>query len=295
MLNHCLVGWIGGCCIIAFVILLNSVYHLCFKDSSEWINGTYRNLTIIIMISLMLSSVIDFIHLCMKTPNKITIDETIISVSADFSYMFGSVLFYVLILLRIHVPFGLNRYVVGFLSMIICIHSVIFIITLLAEFIIQTGHFEFWEILNFALMINDAILNVSIFSIFIYKMKQTISDLTPSSNTAEQNINLISNVITKHSVLFGTSIIINQTYFSSNLYFDLQDDWGTIRNLCIIYSIRALENVMNILILWLILRINYEKYICVCKYCHICVAKCCFKRNDLQYVVNNPYHQLHDL
>ena len=47
---------------------------------------------------------------------------------------------------------------------------------------------------------------------------------------------------------------------------------------------------MVVLILWLLLRVNYDKYICLCKGCHICIAKCCFKEVDIDKIVDNPYY-----
>ena len=51
---------------------------------------------------------------------------------------------------------------------------------------------------------------------------------------------------------------------------------------------------MNVLVLWLILRRNYNKYIYLCKFCHICIAKLCFKGVDSKKIADNPYDTLSD-
>ena len=60
----------------------------------------------------------------------------------------------------------------------------------------------------------------------------------------------------------------------------------------VVASAFTLEVTINVLVLWLILRVNYDKYIGACKYCHIGMAKCCIKNVDSIRVVENPYRQL---
>ena len=59
-----------------------------------------------------------------------------------------------------------------------------------------------------------------------------------------------------------------------------------------VYSERALENIVNVIVLWLILRVNYNKYICLCGCCHKCIGKCCFKNMDTINMVDNPYEDM---
>ena len=60
------------------------------------------------------------------------------------------------------------------------------------------------------------------------------------------------------------------------------------------YCIRTLENITNVLVLWLILRINYNKYICLCRWCHQCIGSCCFKNLYSVIMIDNPYFELQD-
>ena len=129
--------------------------------------------------------------------------------------------------------------------------------------------------------------------VFASKMRHMIIDVGPSLSTqVERNVNLISHTLIKHSLLFGIAMIMNQCFFIADLYLGIADAYEDIWFLYIVYSMRSLENVTNILVLWLVLRVNYEKYICLCKPCHKCIGKCCFKNVDTRIMVENPYFEL---
>ena len=274
------------------------------KDSSEWIDKTYRNLTTAAMIAFTLTTIADGVHLTIKLlyfPNRVydpfkeRIPESII----DACYLFGSTTFYILILNKISVPFQLNK----------CIHSVLILfITLFGVtsvvyciYILLTPANETLKYGVFILPVlygSDLILNTHILGIFICKMRQTITDIDPRlSGECERNVNLISNTMTKHCVLFGTAIITNQAFYLSFIS-HLTDELTVTIQYSVPYSLRALENMINIIVLWLVLKISYDKYICFCKCCHLCVARCCMKdttKFDSTTTVNNPYYQLIDL
>ena len=58
-------------------------------------------------------------------------------------------------------------------------------------------------------MTNDFMLNMTIFI-----MKQMVKDVdVTSSESAERNVNLISNIVVKHFLLFGIAMIIKQACF----------------------------------------------------------------------------------
>eukprot|EP00483_Globobulimina_turgida_P011456 UN11478 len=123
-------------------------------------------------------------------------------------------------------------------------------------------------------------------------MRGTISNIDPLvSLEAATSVNLITNVITKHSVLFGFAILVNQGFFISQMITNFLKINDSLINQCMNYMLRGLENVTNVLVLWLVLRINYDEYICFCKYCHFCVTRCCFKQIDTDTAIN-PYRRL---
>ena len=118
-------------------------------------------------------------------------------------------------------------------------------------------------------------------------MKLIIIDIDIQSNIYQN----ISNVLTKHVVLFGISIITNQSFFIYNFCASFERYYTHIATALVgLYGMRELEVTMNVIVLWLVLNINYDKYIRFCKCCHLCVSKCCIKNN--QNPLQNPYLQL---
>ena len=139
----------------------------------------------------------------------------------------------------------------------------------------------------------DFVLNVMILSIFIKKMRRIISDVDSTlSQATEQNVNLISNTVTKHSLLFGIAMIMNQAFYAVSFYGVIANAWRHTGFKDFVYSTRSLENIMNVTVLWLVLRANYNKYICLCGCCHKCIGKCCFKNMDSKAICDNPYIKL---
>ena len=112
------------------------------------------------------------------------------------------------------------------------------------------------------------------------------------SEQAERNVNIITNVMIKNSILFGMAIIFNQCFYGSLLYMYLSDQYSSVTfRYSLPYSLRAIETISNIYILWLNLRINYRHYIHICKWCHLCASKC-FQHQDIQTSLENPYIEL---
>ena len=124
-----------------------------------------------------------------------------------------------------------------------------------------------------------------------------IVNINPISTPEEVNANVLSNTVVRHSLLFGITMIINQSFFSMWIYINtdnLLDTMYFLQVQYLLWSLRALENLVNVLVLWLILRINYHRYICLCKYCHAFIGKCCFNSVDRDTMINNPYLELDD-
>ena len=258
------------------------------------------------MVLYTLSTIGDLAHIIIKYKNfpqrpHMDLEENISDAIVDALYFVGNIAFYILILLRIALPFQLNKfvsYLLGFIIFIFSITSVRYIVFL---FKYKFGDLQ-WTWITITLSITDLILSVFILLIFICKMKKTIINIDPSlSKEAEQNVNLMANVITKHSVLFGIAIIINQGFYLSIFLYNtkltsyhenITTQFVVLVGYCIPFGVRAIESIANVLILWLLLRINYDRYIGLCKCCHLCVGKCCFKNIDHKSRVNNPYREL---
>ena len=124
-------------------------------------------------------------------------------------------------------------------------------------------------------------------------MGKTVIAIDPSlSKEAEQNVNLMRNVMVKHALLFGIAIFINQLFYCSDVVTYFYE--SVLMWYCIPFMARAIETLVNVLVLWLILRVNYETYIGLCRCCHIGCGKCCFRNVDSMTVSSNPHKQLAD-
>ena len=292
-----LVGWMLISLLIVISISFCSLYQLFVKDSSNWINPSYRNLTMIIMICFTMANVLQITwtmenYIFKQFPQSVM---NIILVIKDIFYHTGNITFYTLLLLRITVPFELNKcikYLFAFIIFLSALTSIGYIAMMVTH--LNSGY-SMWRILLAILSTDDLILNLFILIIFVRKSKRTIIDIDPStSDTAHKNVNIMMNVVAKHSILFGISIFINQgfivtvfisTFFENGGIFSFMGDYITTSTI-------TLDCTVNVLVLSLVLRANYDKYICLCKYCHLCIAQCCFKNVDRKTVVDNPYHDL---
>eukprot|EP01084_Bolivina_argentea_P274519 467942_1 len=292
------ISWIAVCFIITLAITLKTMHQLCFKDSSEWINPTYRNLTIIVMVSFTCSSMTDLIHMILRwfiftAPKTYTLELMIVCFAAGL-YFVGDLIFYILILLRIYVPFQVNKCIIYCLLFIIVTSFIFSIFYCICIFYWATIPLWYWEAIRIALSVDDMILNLVILILFVHKMRKTVNniDLSVITKDIERTVHVLSNVVAKHSLLFGIAVIINQGFFLLGVYVTVDRSifFDAILQMRLLYSIRGLENVINTFVLWLILQANYNKYICLCKWCHIGISKCCFKNIDT--VLQNPYQKL---
>ena len=213
-----------------------------------------------------------------------------------FVYFLGNILFYVLLLKRISKPFDLKpRWLLPLSCLIVLfamVSMVYFFEDIIWVYLYSTGSLTMerdeldTKIISISSGIMsgiDLLLNTSILTIFIKKMRQTVnafdegmSSRLERSLKVERNINALSNVTTRHALLFSIALFTNQCFFIHQFigyYYASVDD-----NAYTGYSLRTVECFGNILVIWLLLRINYTAYICLCKRCHICVAKCCYKK-----------------
>eukprot|EP01084_Bolivina_argentea_P180782 312325_1 len=267
--------------IIGVVISSLSINELCIKDSSEWINKLYRNLTIIAMVAYTLTSIGDFVQLLVFDSTLIAVQlkyiRGVLLVAKDVIYFFGNTVFYILILFRVSQPLQLNKYIYYTILLLICIAaiaSICYCITVFMFYLLPDIFASYLSIndvlpVEWTISVTDFVLNVVLLTIFGWKLRNLVNNVTIDSDTAVNNVYLITNVMIKHSILFGIATIMNQSFILSDVLVGANSDYNDI-TMSIGYSLRAVENITNVLVLWLVLRINYGKYICVCKYCHLC-------------------------
>ena len=295
-----MIAWVFIVCIADTILSIYSTYQLCKADSVKWINKTYRNLMIVVMALFTLSSIGDLLHMLLISSifpmtNTVT-TEKYIAIIVDSLYLTGDITFYILILMRIYMPFEINKCTLFYFICVIITFVFAVTVYLWTEFYFLNASGLYYQIEDIVLMCIDLILNLTILTIFVKKMRSMISNVDASlSNAAQRNVNLMSNIVVKHSVLFGMAMIINQAYFSIALYGDISDLWRLIWFRDLAFSVRALENIVNIIALLLVLKINYEQYICLCGSCHRCVGKCCFRHIDSKTISDCPYLELKEV
>ena len=273
-----------------------------YCKESKWINATYKHLTTITIMLCLFSIIGDGLHLFIKFmyfPNRSLEDtkENILESVVDGFWFFGCITFYILILLKISVPFQLNNCIYRMLIVLIIIFGITAINYCTFNILIPTNkHFQYFVFIFPVLSLSDLVLNITILIIFRSKMKETIVDIDPRlSIKSEHSVNFVENTITKHCVLFGIAIITNQAYYAGFLGFVL-GDWNNVAvSYSAPYSLRTMECMIKILILWLSLRISYDKYIKLCKCCHLGAVRCCTRNEKSSSSLDNPYHQLQNL
>lgn len=296
-------GFVAVCLVFTIGITIHAMWELFCNDSSAWINKAQSHYTVWIMLSFTICMAIQYTIIVARDSTNTNIFkkqkptyEYLVSVRNIF-YWIGNILFYVLLLLKVTIPFDLNQCLVYSLSFIIFISGIASATYCILGFVMFNKNLRIWQILSITLLFNGIVLSLFVWSIFITKSKQTIFGIDPAASTlARKNVNIMMNVVAKHSLLFGIAMAFNPGYLVTVFlsateiimkggYYSEFAVYGTA-------IAQTLEGFINVLVLWLILRKNYKKYIRCCKCCHICVAKCCFKNVDSKQIVADPYKDL---
>ena len=286
-------------CIIPLLVLdtgitIHALYQLLRNDVSRWMNKTYRNLTIIVIIPFTVCIYLNAAMVITIYLSDFHLTGYVLLVTKNVFYQFGKAAFYILLLLQITIPFSLNKCIIYSLSIIIFTSIVSAIVYIIGISLLYLVYFNLYQDLKFyligMLLGIDFVLNVGILIIFITKIKGIVHNIDPSSSLiAQRNVNLMSNTVAKYGLLYGITIFTNQLYALSFLYNELYLNGGFDNHFVDVAQV--IEVSVNIVVLWLILRRNYDKYICLCKCCHFFMARCCFKNIDMRQMADNPYFE----
>ena len=291
------ITWIGLIMFISIIIFIVCLYRLCIEDSSSWLDKSYRNLTMASITLFCCCIIFDFIHILvryLKYPTRFEIEggEEAIAAIADIFYFLSSIVFYSLLFTRISAVFGLNkmtRSLLIFLIFLLALLSIIFIIAIITV-LNNRSKFVYLALIDAAISITDFVLNVTLFVIFYRKLRYSIIGEVLTKDY-QIKVNLITNILTKHCVLFGIAIIANQFFFIYIIIHWLHvNEHTVISDRIIPFVIRSSESFINITVLCLVLQIYYKQYISLCKYCHLCVGRCCMKNEET--MIDNPYYKL---
>ena len=151
---------------------------------------------------------------------------------------------------------------------------------------------DYFAISSYIMSISDFILNLSLFILFVYKIKNKdsmegmeISDDVSFIGAANHDLNddkkAIWNVMIKHCVIFGIIMFSNQLFYIIAIIDEKA--FGFIAEeslrLIVIYTVRSIGNVITIGHLWLVLKINNSKYVYFCKCWHSCILRYCMKED----------------
>ena len=262
------------------------------------------------MIALTLCTIGDIAHMIIRYKYYLTsqtwhTSEQYLATPKSIAYYFGNVTFFILLLLRIKTSFQLSKCTMYYLSLLLTISALLAIAYCFCLFYPSIASFEMWYfyaiICQYLLAIIDFMLNLSLFTLFIYKIKNKDSMegmevvvLNKQSIDYDYNSDkkAIWNLMIKHCVLFGIAIISNQTWYINSIIGYTNPKGSPLEyKIAESYTARSVENVINIVIFWLVLKVNNDKYVCLCKCWHSCILKYCMKEDPIiireGFVMNN--------
>ena len=289
----------GSLCLLLTIFLTShSMYILCYQGSSRWIHITQKYQTLFIMVSYTLCTCTQFLLILSRYFfNSNWLENNWVHVLffyiKDISYWIGRYFFYVLLVNRVLTPFDLGKVIFYSLRFIIFISAIAIAcyLFLLAFF---NQYSDLWRTFCIILVCNGVVLSVFVWIIYIKETKQTLFGIDPTTSLlAETNVIIMVNIVAKHGLLFGIAIIFNPGYLiiSALSSYDQDGYYSDLYALGGAFT-QSLEGIINVLVLWLLLRKNYDIYIRLCRCCHISCAKCCFKNVDSRKIVENPYKKL---
>ena len=284
-------------CLSADVSLLGvTIYQLYIQNNYITMNNSFKILTLIIMISFTLCTLGDIIHLMIRyhfnlTSHRWNPSDAYLAGIKDILYYIGNVVFFILLFRRIKTSFQLSKCIMCCLTILLAIFIIFCFIYcyIILSFVGQSGSKveQYWANASYPVSFTDFLLDACLFILFIYKIRNRHSiegieiadDIIMSRQSIDQynNKKSIWNVMIKHCVLFGVALFLNQSWYIINVLdnSDITLSWALVRG----YSVRAVENVVNIFILWLVLKVNNHRYIWLCKCWHKCILRFCMKED----------------
>eukprot|EP01084_Bolivina_argentea_P250665 420092_1 len=301
-------------CLFVDVITISiTFYQLCIKK--HYIaNRTYiQNLILFAMLFYTLCAIGDIINMLvfdkkLSTSHEWTPPQAYLAGFNDIMYYLGNLSFFLFLLTSIRRSFQISKQVMYYLYLLlivslVCSAILFYVIVSSAGGTLNQMDDKLHKITP-SLATIDFILNFSLFILFIYKIKNKDSiegvemeaDVSsqPSSVDDIYEKKAIWNLMIKHGILFGIALFANQIFYVMIIMVTWHVSLGIITfGAMASYTGRAVENTINIVILWLVLKFNNNKYICVCKCCHLCILRYCMKEdpNIIRegFIINENY------
>eukprot|EP01084_Bolivina_argentea_P271708 462406_1 len=207
---------------------------------------------------------------------------------SDLFYYLAATFFYLVAIIRLQISFLGSKYAIH-KSILFILYSLITITFFgsiyysIIVFLTPKGNTTFWDYYDKIPMIViggiDFVLNTSLLILFIIKLNQLLAttllhcDARKLNHPQSKIYTLTSNlliVMTRHSILFSFSIVVNQMWYIIVLIqmsYQIELHFTT-------FCFRALENLSNCIVLLLSFNRNLSSYMYICGCCHKSIQKC---------------------
>ena len=225
------------CCFINTLLCIITIYQLYIRNTYILINDDFKKLTIVTMIAYDLCIISNLVPIIIRynrylTKPKLQFDEGYLAVVKTIVYCIGNISFFIVLFFRIKISFQVSRcimYYVSILLIISVIWSMIFcgvVVYSLHTSLKTSIMYRYLVITSYGSAVSEFLLNISLFILFIYKLKNrdsvegveaadNLSDMYGSSyyGAIDNNQKAIWNVMIKHCVLFGIALLSNQAWY----------------------------------------------------------------------------------
>ena len=281
------------CLFIILIFLIQLLYQFYCKKHAKQMLNFYIFTHIIFFIGTIAATTGDLLHALISYLNSYTLlsySNNPYMILADIGYFIATIVLYILLFGRLYFTFDQTSY-----KLSKCI--VIFYIIVIIESSVMFGlYFYVWYdsgliviLLLMVMTVNDLILNITLTVLFINKIKTLVVTEFEVSMDADTQIERDSeitfnkrqykmiNLITKYGILSILIIVLKQEF---NLWylFQLVVLDTSNENVAVGCSLRGVENVINVVILYIGLHFNGNLYERLCGKCHRCCLKCCTRR-----------------
>ncbi len=293
------------CCTITMIFVSITIYQLYCKSVAVFISNHSKLLTVITMITYTLCSLGDMAHMILRFINHLTTTSHnypyLVTIKSGFYYV-GNGAFFMLLLMRIKKSFQLSKCIMYYLSLLwilsVTCSMGFLIITFVAALDESSMNDDiYYQTSLYFVVVADFILSFSLFVLFIYKIKykesmeglEVADDVSLISGASNDNLEIkdkraVLNVMIKHCVLFGIALVINEAFYVILFIWNFDKLFQNYSaDILLGYTGRTIENVFNVIILWLLIKINNDKYVFLCKCWHICILRYCIKDKSNVY------------
>ena len=272
------------------------------------------------MVIYLVTGLVDAYHAYTSYQTKIEMKETHwdnIKFTADLLYFIGCTILYINIVGRLYLTFTSTIYhlktpvMVFIFSLITLSVCVMFMYCYIIIALDDKEYFQWSATCDLTLMIIDILLNTTILSLFVVKLRKLIRNIAindfASSSTRRPDLDTLGStesldssllydectldvhrkrrdrlitVVARHAILSCIAIICNQSFYAVNSVYYLyaaNERWTAIS-----YAGREIEGVIISLVLFLNFNFNMKIYTKLCNSCHTC-CKNCFKRSTKVY------------